>query len=516
VAQAEVSGGTARATAGVADFGMMSMILGAVTGKSPVPLPELPGPITADNRDHPDVERNPIAPPSSTPAPPAPPAQPARPAEPAPPATSTQSSPAPSPVPALPGLVGGTATAPASQSTVTTSTTTPASLVPAVPTAPAAPAAPAAVWEEAHASKAPASRARVRGPELGVPGVLTFTGGQSRASADGGVSSSTVTLGRLVLGGAGGVPEVVLSNLVWTARQAMGKPGTASFAIGSITVAGQALPIPAGAAPNDALETVNDALVPVGLRLEVPVSAGDVAGAAVSSLVIQVRNPEPVANLVGQVTQPAVPVLNQVLDALLAAAPDASASRLVVNALLATGTTRGGGRLELGGASARIGNVEVADLSPPPPPPIEAPPDFPAPFAAGATPAPAVPSADFASGYGDLSSGYDSTLPVPTAPSGAARTPVTPAAPGGRHAPAAPGVGRRRRDGADGIGRRLRADRKLRRPGPRPAAGDGRQSVLRRSAVAAPRRRRLALPGRHGRVARSRRPGGPDPSGNRP
>jgi len=54
-----------------------------------------------------------------------------------------------------------------------------------------------------------------------------------------------VTLGRLVLGGANGAPEVVLSNLVWTARQAMGKPGTASFAIGSVTVAGQVLPIPA-------------------------------------------------------------------------------------------------------------------------------------------------------------------------------------------------------------------------------------------------------------------------------
>jgi hypothetical protein len=438
VAQAEVSGGTARATAGVADFGMMSMILGAVTGKSPVPLPDLPGPITADDRDHPDVERNPIAPPSSTPAPPAPPAPPA---DPPTTSTSTQPSAAQSPVAALPGLVGGAGAAPTSQSTVTTSTTAPASLVPTLPAAPAAPPAPAAAWEEAHASKAPASRALVRGPELGVPGVLTFTSGESRASADGGVTSSSVTLGRLVLGGAGGAPEVVLSNLVWTARQAMGKPGTASFAIGSITVAGAPLPIPAGAAPDAALKTVNDALAPLGLRLEIPVSAGDAAGAAVSSLVIQVRNPEPVANLVGQGSAPAVPVLNQILDALLAAAPDASASRLVVNALLATGTTRGGGRLELGGASARIGNVEVADLSPPPPPAIEAPPDYTPPFAADATPLPAAaPSADFASGYGSgylggsgVSPGNTESMPVaaPTAPSGAARTPVEPAAPDG-------------------------------------------------------------------------------------
>jgi hypothetical protein len=382
VAQAEVSGGTARATAGVADFGMMSMILGAVTGKSPVPLPELPGPITADDRDNPDVERNPLAPPSSTPA----------------------------------------------------------------------PAAPTPAWEEAHASKQPEAWARVRGPELGVPGVLTFTAGESRAAADGGVSSSIVTLGRLALGGMGGAPEVVLSDLVWKARQEMGQPGTASFAVGSVTVAGQALPIPSDAAPADVMKTVNEALTPLGLRLEVPVSAGDAAGASVSALVIQVRNPEPVANLVGQATAPAVPVLNQMLDALLAAAPDASASRLVVNALLATGTTRGGGRLELGGAAARIGNVEVADLAPPPPPPIEAPPEFVPPFAADAVPPAAAPATDFGSGYGDFSSGSGypggsgvspgDTASLPgtalAAPSGAARTPVEPAVPDGSTVAARP------------------------------------------------------------------------------
>ena len=117
------------------------------------------------------------------------------------------------------------------------------------------------------------------------------------------------------------------------------------------------------------LKAVNDAVAPLGLRLEVPVSAGDAAGATVSSLVVQVRNPETVANLLASATQPAVPVLNSMLDTLLAAYPDAASSRLVVNALLAAGTTQGGGRLELGGASARIGNVEVADPPAPVPPP---------------------------------------------------------------------------------------------------------------------------------------------------
>ena len=417
VAQAEIAGPSAHASAGAADFGSMAMILGAVASKAPVPLPDLPAPITADDRDHPDVQRDPVVASATPPT--------------APTTTTTSTQPltqASSSIPALPTLTAGTA--PSSKPTESTTTST---APVAVPSAPAA-------WEEAHASKAPASRAKVRGPELGVPGVITVTGAESQAAADGGVSSSTVTIGRLVLGGTGGAPEIALSNLVWSARQAMGRPGTAGFTIGSVTVAGQALPLPAGVAPGDALKSVNDALAPAGLRLEVPVSAADAAGATVSSLVVQVRNPETVANLVGQATQPAVPVLNQLLDTLLAAAPDAAASRLVVNALLATGTTRGGGRLELGGAAARIGNVEVADLTPPAPPTIDIG-DAPAaglpPFATAGPPlaSASTGSTDSASGFGGSTSsgGYESAFPVaaPTAPSGAARTPSTHAAPGG-------------------------------------------------------------------------------------
>src|SRR5581483_11806216 len=373
VAQAEIQGASAHASAGLADFGSMAMILGAVASKAPVPLPDLPSPITADDRDHPDVSRDPVT--ASATPPPAPPATP------------------PSTTP---------------PSTTPPSTTAPTAVPPAV-----TPAAPAAAWEEAHASKAPASRATVRGPELGVPGVVMFTGAESRASADGGVSSSTVTLGRLVLGGANGAPEVALSNLVWTARQAMGRPGTAGFTIGSVTVAGQALPLPAGVAPADVLKTVNDALEPAGLRLEVPAVTADTAGAAVSSLVIQVRNPETVANLVGQATQPAAPVLDQLLDTLLVA--------------------------------ARIGNVEVADLTPPAPPAIDAgdaPPAFAAPFDTGAAPPAApvsTPDSAFGNGYSS-SSDYESALPVaaPIAPPGAARTPSEHAVPGGSKLAARP------------------------------------------------------------------------------
>src|SRR5437588_4369893 len=82
VAQAEVSGGSAHASAGLADFGAMSLILGAIASKAPVPLPDLPAPIAADEREHPDVQRDPItaaaAPPAASPAqPPGAPSTPA-------------------------------------------------------------------------------------------------------------------------------------------------------------------------------------------------------------------------------------------------------------------------------------------------------------------------------------------------------------------------------------------------------------------------------------------------------
>src|SRR5439155_13120798 len=146
----------------------------------------------------------------------------------------------------------------------------------------------------------------------------------------------------------------------------------ATFSIGSATVAGQALPTEGAGSTDALLKAVNDALAPVGLHLDAPAAAGDASGATVSSLVLQVRNPETTAGLLGQAAQPVAPTLNAALDALLAAAPDAAGARLVVNALLATGTGRGGGRLELGGASARIGNVEVADPPAPVPAPVDA------------------------------------------------------------------------------------------------------------------------------------------------
>jgi hypothetical protein len=377
VAQAEVDGGGARASAGMADFGAMALLLGAVGSVVPVPAPDLPSPVSADSRGTKDVERNPV------------------------------------PLPVEPPAANG------------------------------APATPAPAYEEAHAATDPAGRARARGPELAMAGLFTVNGGESRAEATISATGSTVTLGRLALGG-GAAPEVVLSDLVWTARQEMGKAGVASFSIGSVTVAGQALPL-AGVGSTDAtLKSVNDTLAPAGLRLDAPVATGDLAGASVSSLVLQVRNPETTAGLLREAAKPVTPVLNTVIDGLLAAAPDAAGARLVVNALLATGTGRGGGRLELGGASARLGTVEVASPAPvmPPAGPEVSPPAFlglPAPaappVAALADPIP-TPEQFWAPGS-DAPVALGLPLATP-APPGATRTTIAPAAPGGSNLGAVP------------------------------------------------------------------------------
>ncbi|MGH9158141.1 MAG: hypothetical protein ACRD1K_20410 [Acidimicrobiales bacterium] len=367
VAQAEVAGPAARASAGLTDFGNISLVLGAVGAKVPVPLPPLPGPVTADSSGTQQVVRDPLLAQASD---------------------------------LLPGL-------------------------------PATPQSPGGALEEAHAVPDPAARARVVGAGLAAPELLTIAGGESRADAVPGLTSSTVTLSRLALGG-GEHPAVVLSDLVWTARHPAGQAATASFSLGAATVAGQPVDVAGPDGLAGLVAAANPVLAAVGLYLEAPVVTTDAAGGVVSALVVQFRNPEPTAAVLGTVTKPAGPVANQVLDALIAAVPDAEPLRLVVNAALANGSGRSGGRLELGGASARLGTTEVAMPEQPfiPPDPLPAFDGLPAP-----SPAEPLPPAD---PY--PAPAFDFT-PVPTPAPAFTGVPGVPRRPTGRTAephPAAP------------------------------------------------------------------------------
>jgi hypothetical protein len=319
VAQAEVSGPQARASAGLADFGNLSLVLGAVAGQVPVPLPALPAPVTADSQGTQEAVRDPL----------------------------------------VANLSDGAQT-------------------------------PAGAREEVRAVPDPAARARVVGAGLNAADLLNVSGGESRATAVPGATSTSVSLARMALGG-GDEPAVVLSDLVWTATQELGKPGTASFSLGSAHVQGEPVDVSGPEGLDALIHAANEALAGAGLYLEAPAVTTDLTGGAASALVVQLRNPEPVAGALGTVTKPAGPVANQVLDAVIAAFPDAEGARLVVNAILANGSGRSGGRLELGGAAARLSAVELPAPDPVPAMDVE-PPSFSLPFPVGPVPVAEIPA----------------------------------------------------------------------------------------------------------------------------
>jgi hypothetical protein len=179
---------------------------------------------------------------------------------------------------------------------------------------------------------------------------------------------------------------VVLSDLTWTATQDLGRPGTAAFTVGAARVLGQPVDLSGPDGLDALIKAANEALAAAGLYLEAPVVTADPAGGAASALVVQFRNPEPVAAALGAVTTPAGPVVNGILDAVIAAFPDAEGARLVVNAVLANGSGRSGGRLELGGATARLAAMEVP--APEPLPAVDEAPPFDLPFPAATLPPP--------------------------------------------------------------------------------------------------------------------------------
>lgn len=221
-------------------------------------------------------------------------------------------------------------------------------------------AAPSFSAAHQHASATPSpvrAQGLATGPDLNVPGLIAVMGGRSQAVSDATRSVSDVSIGSVSLGAG----AVVLSDLHWTATQTAQALGSAEFAIGGLSVAGQALPVTGADALATALTKANTALAPLGLALSVPTWTNDRNGAVVAPLVVQVRNPEAIATETQQATAAATPALGPVLAGLLKAIPGSAASALVVNALLGGVGGQSGGRLELGGVSARSGALDVLD-----------------------------------------------------------------------------------------------------------------------------------------------------------
>lgn len=215
-----------------------------------------------------------------------------------------------------------------------------------------------AAHEQAVATKSPVSaRGTVTGPTLGVPGLIEITGGRSQATSDATRSVSDVVISSLNLGAG----AVVLSGLHWTATQVDKAAGTATFSLGGMTVAGQEMPLSGADSLATALTAANTALEPVGLALAGPTSTADTNGGAVAPMIIQIRNPEALVAPSAQASEALKPVLGEMMKAVLAAYPDASASQIVLNAALGAAGGRSGGRLELGGVSARVSELAAPE-----------------------------------------------------------------------------------------------------------------------------------------------------------
>lgn len=295
---AQVSGGTAQASAAAADFGLLGTLAGgAASGQAPevegAPSLELPSPISADSEGTNAVERDPFA----------------------------------------------------------------EAGAPALPSSGAA-ADPQAFLgrESAKATKEPLqATGMVQGPTLTLPGVFELSGGRSTATSTKASSGSEVVFDSLELGDG----QVVLSGLRWVANQANSANATSGFSIGTLTVAGQSLPVDSPAELAASLAQANQQLSPLGLVLDAPSQLADANGGSVAPLVIQIRNPEALVDPTNQASAALAPVVTQLMEAVIAANPDAAAAQIVANALVGGAGGRSGGRLELGGVSARTSLVEL-------------------------------------------------------------------------------------------------------------------------------------------------------------
>lgn len=210
--------------------------------------------------------------------------------------------------------------------------------------------------ESATATKNPLQAVgRVAGPTLTLPGIFEMSGGRSTAQSTKASSGSEVVLDKLDLGGG----QVVLSGLRWVASQANSATATSGFTLGSLTVAGQSLPVDSPAELASSLTQANQQLAPLGLVLDAPTNLADSGGGSVAPLVIQIRNPEALVDPTNQASAALAPVVTQLMEAVIASNPDAAAAQIVANALVGGAGGRSGGRLEIGGVSARTALVDV-------------------------------------------------------------------------------------------------------------------------------------------------------------
>lgn len=262
-----------------------------------------------------------------------------------------------------------------------------------------------------RAAAAPSSRAEaaVDGVTIDIPGVVTVTGGaaDSLASLSPGrqrVGRSHTAIGSIELGGG----LVRLGDLEWSAEHRSGEDNgaTASFAVGSMQIAGLDVPVASAGQLARSADLANVALAPLGVELGVPEPVA--TDTTVSSPPVRITlAPTPLLlAALAPLNEQIQPLRTALLDLLepFSLGEDCSLSTVVgftylVVDLVATAMSSGGGvDLLLGGATSGTDDVTfdnpfgstpsppatsapttvAAEVAPPPSTPTTVPPTTPA------------------------------------------------------------------------------------------------------------------------------------------
>lgn len=215
-----------------------------------------------------------------------------------------------------------------------------------------------------RATSQPLGEATTLTVPLGQAGALEIAGARTNSITrvvDGKTREAVATaeIGSLVLGGG----AVRIGNLEWEAVHRTGAETTktATFTVGSVSVGGVPLPVPSSD-PAAVFAVLNPVLATLGVELRPP-SIREVNGAmAVDPLTIAVVPSATRDSIAGQLFNAIQPVRQAVVDALLAL--DCGNDTYVTLADIALGSFTGAGSfsLELGGASAFTGEVQLSNL----------------------------------------------------------------------------------------------------------------------------------------------------------
>ncbi|MEW6477798.1 MAG: hypothetical protein AB1679_36595, partial [Actinomycetota bacterium] len=200
---------------------------------------------------------------------------------------------------------------------------------------------------------------------LAVEGALSASGGVGEAEVAAGRSRAESRIAELRLGapGAGGV---VLRGLRWTAHHAEGGSGEAAFEIASAEVGGRAVTPDRPGDVSSVVAAAREVLAAQGIKLSIPVAAGDAAGAAVGPLLVEVRDAPALRSAGAAVYAPLAPAVSDASERLQEASgpagPQVGSALLVGNVVLSTLLGNGGVTFGFGGASAGATTREVPDL----------------------------------------------------------------------------------------------------------------------------------------------------------